>query len=288
MAACEAHDERNGVSRILMVSSAPPEWHELARITGESKARYCRRWGYDYYANLCSPIDKDTGYPVKNFIKFDLIWHGLTQSAESYEWVMWADADALITNSDIRIEDVLLSERHDCKNPACGGLHEHDVVVGYDHNSHHTTVFFVRNTPQAQRYIWACNNTGRRLFITHPWSEMEAMRYFCQLPPYHNLLGWLPIKKLCGIKLSEYEKFGLPAWMAQPYGWEPGDWILHLSALSYERRTQLATWYSNPANHHLTPPKELTPEQINWLNQKRAEIGDEALKPIVAEMEGRT
>lgn len=263
------------MAEICIVSSGPPEWHELLKITNETKARYARHHGYHFYADRSSLFDRETNLPLKGFVKFDLLLHALVNAKESYEWAVWVDGDALITNPEVRLEDIL------AKRPGCG------IVTGYDHNGHHTTVIAAHNDQLTKEYLWACRNTGVRLFIEHPWHEMEAMRYFSLTPPYNHLLGYLSVKELCGILVDEYRQFGMPDWLANGYGWKPGDFILHLSALSYSRRVQLATFYANPANHELKPPKAFTPEQILYLNKLRNEIGDEAIKPIVAEMEGR-
>lgn len=261
------------VADICVVTSYPAGWHELAKITNETKARYCRRWGYDFYADRSDVYQN--GLSIKGFIKFDLMLHALLNAKEKYEAVVWIDADALITNPEIRLEDLL--DRFPDKG----------IVTGYDHNGHHTTVIMARNTQTVKEYLWACNNTGRPLFMQHPWHEMEAMRYFAQTPPYNNLLGYLSIKEICGILVEEYQQYGNPDWLAQQYAWKPKDFILHLSALSLPRRIQLATFYANPANHELAMPRALTNEQIAHLNNLRAEMTEQELQPIVDEMEGR-
>ncbi len=218
-------------AKYAIVTSAPPAWRALTEITNKLKGEYAREWGYHFFFDESFRIDQEQGFPLRGFVKFDLLWHYLPQ----YEWVVWIDADAVITNRAIRLE----------KFTNC----DQDLIIGYDANGHHTTVIFMRNTQLIRDFLWACNNAGKRMFLQHPWHEMEAMRYFLQTPPYQQIVRYRSVKELCPILHSEYEKFGMPANVARDYSWSPGDWILHLSALSLERRVQLAQHFADPSNY---------------------------------------
>ena len=115
-----------------------------------------------------------------------------------------------------------------------------DVILGYDWNSFNSTVICVRSTALARAYLWACNNTGRMLFLSHGWHEMQALKYFSQFPPYSEIVGYESCKKLAAILPDEYEPVGVPRDVMEPYAWEPGDFACHLSALTLERRIALA------------------------------------------------
>jgi hypothetical protein len=114
------------------------------------------------------------------------------------------------------------------------------LIIGYDHNGHNTTVISARSSELMQQFMWAANNTGRKLFMDHDWVEMEAMRYFLMTPPYQDMVTYISCKRLCPILAAEYVDAGLPLAVSGAYGWEPGDFALHLSALPIERRIELA------------------------------------------------
>lgn len=223
-------------AKICLVSSAPPDWRPLRNITWHLMAEYAAQWGYHFRADESALMHKapEGNFPLRGFRKFDLLIHLL---GEGYEWVVWLDADAVITNKSVRIEP--FTKRAGVK----------DLVIGYDVNGHHTTVIMCRNTPLLRDFLWACNNAGRSMFIAHPWHEMESMRYFLQTPPYNTLAHYESVKALCPILHSEYERFGMPANVGQAYSWEPGDWILHLSALSLQRRVVLAQHFADPSHY---------------------------------------
>ena len=215
------------MSDTLLVTSYHPSWAELAKRTCKTHADYAKKQGYDYHADCSDYQDMvhETGHRmgIRGFIKFDLMLHFLPK----YQYVMWIDSDALVTNHDIRIEQ----------------YRSHGLTVGYDHNALHTTVMIAHSTPEVYDFLWACNNVGRRLFISHPWHEMQSVRYFSGTPPYDKLLTYYSVKELCGILAEEYVDAGQPLKVSGKYGWEPGDWILHLAALPLQRRIERAQEY---------------------------------------------
>jgi hypothetical protein len=234
---CGTQDgRRNPGVRILVITSYPSAWQALADITTKTMAEYCTRHGYDLHIdrsdlrdawfNACTGQRELLG--IKGFIKLDLLLHFLPK----YDVVCWLDADLLITNYEVKIESkmVLVPDTAHITIPA-------------DWNGHNSTVIIARNTGLVRRYFWACNNTGRKRFLKDDWVEMEAMRYFAQTPPYDKILAYRSVKELCPVLGKEYEP-QVPSWVSQSYSWEPGDWTLHLSALSLDRRIELAREYA--------------------------------------------
>lgn len=236
-------------ANIAVVCSFPPAWRLLSDITTHLQAEYAERWGYHYFTDESERYEvmmDGRSFPIRGFAKFDLIFHFMRHTPKMnggvpYEWLVWMDADLVITNRGIRLESFIAEAEGK------------DLILGYDANGHHSTIFMVRNCSRGRDFIWACNNAGRSLFIAHPWHEMEAMRYFLQTPPYDNMAHYVSAKRLCAILNNEYP--GVPADIRLDYNWEPGDFALHLSALSLERRIILAQHYADPSYHKIEPPK---------------------------------
>lgn len=221
--------ERSGTvpearSNTLLFTSYNPKWSDLARLTCKTHFEYAKKHGYDYAADCSDYQDKvwPQGHSmgIRGFIKFDLLLHYF----DRYKYLCWIDADCLITNPEIPLEN----------------FRSHGVTMGYDHNGIHSTVFMAHATPLVYDFFWACNNTGRKFFLAHDWHEMESMRYFSQTAPYKDLLHYVSAKELCPILGPEYEPFGLPQRVSGKYSWEPGDFACHLSALALEKRIELA------------------------------------------------
>lgn len=223
------------MAKILLVSSYPREWAELAKITCKSHKAYADLRGYDYHADCSNKEDEmsdwHTGQKVRmgirGFIKFELILYFL----KDYEWVVWLDADLLITNPAVTIESFVQNVPH-------------GIVTGYDFNGTHTTVIMARNHPQVRKFFHACNTIGRRLWLNDPWHEMTSLKHFAQQPPYIGLVGYRSAKELCSILADEYVQHGNPLSVSGEYKWEPGDFALHLSALSTEKRIEFAREYA--------------------------------------------
>jgi hypothetical protein len=226
------------VSKTLILTSHPREWHELAAITCATHAKYADAQGYDYHAdcsNLSAPNtlpwwgEKPKGaIPIRGFRKLDLMLYYLDpeKCGRQYDWVVWLDADLLVTNYAIPIA------KWTDQTP-CG------LVLPYDANGHNATVIMAKNTDLTYDFLWACNNAGRTMFIRHDWAEMEAMRYFLQTPPYDYLATYFSVKALCGMPRGQYP---IPGRVMDKYTWAPGDFALHLSALSLEKRIGIASY----------------------------------------------
>lgn len=222
-------------SDLICVTSFPPAWSELAAITTASHKAYCDARGYDYDAECADLRDRRVkptfdGYgdyiSIRGFHKFNRILHFLPM----YKWVVWLDADLVVTNTNLMLHIILpMLDRW-----------ETDLIVGHDWNGWNTTVIAVRSTPKMQGLFWAANNTGRDLFLYHPWHEMSALRFFTERPPYNQRYASVSNKAMAAILPECYEPAGVPRPIMEPYAWEPGDFAVHLSALPLERRIELA------------------------------------------------
>jgi hypothetical protein len=109
----------------------------ILELTHANKALYAHKHGYRF-------VDGsdwiDTSRPPA-WSKIPAVQH-LLQTNEC-EWVLWTDADTVIMNSDVRIQDFL---------PAAGS--GKDLMVGSDNGGgYNSGVFLVRNTPWAQEFL---------------------------------------------------------------------------------------------------------------------------------------
>ena len=245
-------DTGNPAGRVLICTSYPTAWGELAAVTGHTHRTWAQRHGYDYRAD-CSertwPIvtalrgSTPTGrMPIGSFIKLDLLLYYLDAAlcGETYDWVMWLDSDQLITNYDVPITQwteglVPYTVARD------GTTTGKDVIMPYDFNGNNSTTIIARNTDLAYNYLYASNDAGRTIFLTHDWAEMEAMLRFRLAPPYTGIVQTYSAKELCALHPGEYRP--LPDRRTAAYEWAPGDFSVHLAALPMPRRLELARQY---------------------------------------------
>lgn len=199
--------------------------------------RYADKQGYDFVANVSDvhgPVrtphwgEGVSGYiPIRGFIKLDLMLHYLDKEScrREYDWVVWLDADLLVTNVCIGLDDC---------------MHARPLVVPFDANGINATVIMAKNQVLVRDLLWAANNAGRTMFLRHDWAEMESLRYFLQTPPYKDVVEYASVKHLCAMPPGVYP---IPDVTRKKYEWEPGDFAVHFSALSVEKRTEMAREY---------------------------------------------
>ncbi|MGI8632692.1 MAG: putative nucleotide-diphospho-sugar transferase [Solirubrobacterales bacterium] len=127
----------------------------LLRVSGPSFARYCQRWGYDYFA--CSwPVDFSR--PVA-WSKIAL----LRALLDSYDTVVWMDADAVIVDHGTDIG----TETDNCHFLS---LVEHEVEGKRNPN---TGVVLLRSCDEARDFldqVWE-----KAEYLHHRWWEQAAV-----------------------------------------------------------------------------------------------------------------
>ena len=242
--------------KVLVLSSIPPrrpeksrpDWQDLADITWATQRKYCERWGYDrhedisdLYERVRSPIMGSSlgePAPIKYFIKFVLFRHFLDPDAcgKEYDYVVWIDSDVVITNYEIPLEKFFNGRPGTNEDERWGG----DIVLSRDPNGLHATVIIMRRTPHTLGFSWANLNAGMTYFQLDGWADQLSMRMFLQTPPYSEMIHYHSVKTLCAMPPGIYP---IPTRVRELYEWEPGDFSLHLSALSTEKRIEIASEY---------------------------------------------
>ena len=239
--------------RVLVCSSFPPSWAELAAVTGATHRRRAERHGYIYHAD-CSErtwparsaewgVAPNGRMPIRSFIKLDLLLHFLDPAVcgADYDWVVWLDSDQLITNYEMPLT-CWTAEVEPYRRERDGTTAGADVIMPHDYNGNNSTTLIVRNTDAAFNYVWSSNDAGRTMFLRHDWAEMESMLRFRLAPPFDGIVRTYSAKELCALHPGEYRP--LPARRTAPYEWAPGDFSVHLAALPLPRRIELARYYA--------------------------------------------
>ena len=85
--------------KIAVVTLYTDNIRELAELTYNSKKTYCDTWGYDVISE-CGTLDPERP-PAWSKILL------LRKLLDSYDWLYWIDADALIMNPETRLEDII-------------------------------------------------------------------------------------------------------------------------------------------------------------------------------------
>lgn len=134
---------------------------------------YCDTQGYDFIGGNKAVTNRPPAWE-----KIPLLYGVM----DSYDWLMWIDADALIMRHDFRIEDF---------------LSDHDFIVS-GNKTINSGVFFVRCCDFSRQFlkdIYAQNK-----FINHVWWENAALIH---------LLNYSHYSKSDRIRLDNYATYNV-------------------------------------------------------------------------------
>jgi hypothetical protein len=131
-------------SKIIVLSMHNDKFSELADITLPNKIEYCNRWGYSIYNDDFGTIiskDNKVGYRTYDEnLKLNILKK--TIECQKYEWMMWIDCDAFVTNHTISIESLIDDD--------------YDFIIGEDWNGINAGVFLLRCNESTKRFIQNC------------------------------------------------------------------------------------------------------------------------------------
>lgn len=210
--------------KICMVTAYSEDWKQLGGAIAETNKAYCAKWGYDFKVHT-SGFDPSRPYSWSKILF-------IREALKNYDYVMWIDADAVITNPEIPLDSLLCLKE--------------ELVVGFDHTGINFGVFFLRKSDFANRLldeIW-----NRTEYLKHPWWEQAAVRKLQSedFLDYHikksPIQGW-------NVEYSD-TRFGQNEW-------KDGDFVAHFMGIEMkEKLTNLAkvkerTHSSVGSEHHL-------------------------------------
>jgi hypothetical protein len=129
------------------------EYEKMVGLGIENKRLYCEKHGYDFiYTNESLDLSR----PIP-WSKIKLLANALKQ--KDYKWVFWTDADALIMNQAIPLED-LIDENY-------------DLILTKDMNEINSGNFLLKNSEWSKQFLETIYNHTE--CIHHPWWEQQAI-----------------------------------------------------------------------------------------------------------------
>jgi hypothetical protein len=216
---------------ICVVSLYDDNYKELADITLENNCReYCKIHNYDCH------IKKDNfGLEHLGFEKIRLLLELL--KTNKYDWIYWRGADTLITNFQIKLENLIDPNYH--------------FLISLDVHGINSDSLFIKNSPQGIKLfedILSYSNTApeEQLVINYlygnnqdiikliPQKLMNSYNYslYTSEEPW-NVYG---VQHECTPKQDQLGYYG---------GWDIGDFLLHWPGIRNDKRIELAKYYTN-------------------------------------------
>jgi glycosyltransferase involved in cell wall biosynthesis len=188
--------------KIAVVTLFTPEIAAYGELAARNKRDYATIQGYDL---ICHRATLDQSRPPA--------WSkvlAILRELPKYDWVFWTDADALIMNHGIRLED-LIDEQY-------------DLLISRDKNEYNTGHMLFRNTPAAKTYLE--KSYAQTQFIHHYWWEQAAMAHVLNTD-----------KDALATKILDQRLFN-----SYLENYHPGDFVIHFPR-PLEKIRRMAAFY---------------------------------------------
>lgn len=155
----------------------PPRRRSFSGVmeaVGGNKRTYAARMGYDFVdsRDLVDPSRPPSWSKVL----------AVRSQLPTHDWVFWNDADTVVTNPDISLEDILgsiIGQEASDSSP--------DLVVTEDVNGINAGVFFVRRSKWSENFLntwW--NQTSFVQFGSTKSGDNDALKFLIRSQPSHD------------------------------------------------------------------------------------------------------
>jgi len=204
---------------------------EWANKTTQNKFEYAEKHGYGFlsernYKGYDRPISWYKIYKILNLIN-------------DYDWVVWMDADSLITNYNVKIEDIINQEVDrkktvflspkdlpiECSLPP---LKETNYIITQDDYSPCMGIFLIKNCEWSRNFFKKIYEQTNHL--NDPiWDNRAQDSLLYNNPELMENIKFVPQKTLNSFTLN----------------WTVGDFIIHWPATESERKKRYTEEYLN-------------------------------------------
>lgn len=206
-----------------IVTAHNDAYQPLADITwNQNKLLYAQKWGYTAVAktdNFKHPAAQ------MSFERTELIVEMLRSG--KYDWIHAAGCDTMITNFNIRYEDIVDSD--------------YDFIIATDCHNLNNDSFLARATPTTIAWLQHIVDV-REQYANNPWYDQQAM--IDSIDMMGDRIKIVPQRTLNSYDYSQYpneEQFRDGHDMFGNDGkWQPGDFLIHWPGVPNDRRIPLA------------------------------------------------
>lgn len=217
---------------IAMITCHDENYRELASVTVPVKEAYCQKWGYEFVCRTSDFFYNNTynGNPSDLLIGFEKLKMVLDVFEERphLDWIHWSGTDVLITNYNVRLENIVDDDYH--------------IVVCFDGNGMNVDSMLIKNSKVGRGLMrWILDNVEN--YRHHWWYEQQAMIDFY----FQDPLGKDIIKALPQRVMNSYIYDLYPEWRTKPHidhtghdgDWQEGDFMLQLPGLPTQQRIDI-------------------------------------------------
>ena len=209
--------------KFAIVTAFNEAYKPLADISWEqNKKPYAAKWGYDALAKTDNFqfTPRDISYERSNYIA-DLLESG------KYDWIYACGCDTMITNFNIRLEDLIDND--------------YDFIIATDCFNINNDSFLARATPNTIEWLRHVYSL-REQYADSKWFDQSAMI---------DTIGMMGdrIKIVPQRTINSYDYDQYPGSIPHIYKkdllgndgqWQPGDFLIHWPGITNDRRIPLA------------------------------------------------
>ncbi|KAF2705132.1 glycosyltransferase family 34 protein [Pleomassaria siparia CBS 279.74] len=199
--------------RIAVVTFITDE-KSYVHLSLKNKDHYARRHGYDFVVDYEAHTDRGTTY-----WKFNMMERLI--KTNKWDWIWWVDFDTLITNTDIKVADIIEETLRNATVPD-----DIDYLTTHDCNGLNTGSFLVRGHERSIKFlhdIYTISDHAKKT-TEHGLSEQDSMA-----------------KIIADDKASGARTMQVPQWKLNAFPkeiacfdkseqvWEPGMFVIHFA-----------------------------------------------------------
>jgi hypothetical protein len=182
----------------------------IGDVTTPSKRAYAERQGYDFHCERdYDPASHPSWQKIRLF--YDLL--------PLYDAILWLDADTLVTNPEIRVEDLIGDHAGLTLSRDWSGCTEEDYPKHFSMGN-----FVMTDSPESYRLLDLMGSRTR--WANQPLWEQQAMQevylYAPEIRPYVQILDRRAMNSV--------------PWKGAESTWQPGDFVCHFTGIPNAQR----------------------------------------------------
>ena len=189
---------------------------------------YAKKHGYTYISWDYDLVPKEYSC---YYNKIKAVYEAL-KSNFNFDWILYLDTDAIITNDKVKIEDIIYKHGN-YKN----------FIFTKDANGFNNGVFLIKNTPLAEQFLQACYEDSA--FFHTPMPEQNAMYHYACQEEYKTAVGWETMYFL-NAYIAKYANMEYD----EPL-WDSNSFVLHLQKIPDEQRISVFKEFLQYTNVYL-------------------------------------
>lgn len=182
--------------RIAIISLYDSNYKNIGQYSDINKTNYAKKHEYDLflYHNVLDQSRPGAWSKIR----------AIQRHLKDYDWIYWSDADSLIMNTDVKLEDII--------DDKFNMVISKEVYRG-DLN---TGSFLIKNCDWSQQLLKEVYEQSQ--FINHSFWEQAALKHVFQKKP----------KLLEQVKILQQRALNSSIWPEGPSGlYQQGDFVIH-------------------------------------------------------------